>query len=272
MTVQRTIGVLMAVYDVCVHARRRGPDRGPDRRDQRRHPAAAGRGVPGRYRSVTVEDIRRARAGRLQDELDTLREEVIYLKVKLRKESTVSRSEYTDLRDQLQELRARARGDSRTPASAWQRAPADTSSGASGSASDLRRASPPDHHAADAERYSRRPGNRRSHSDRADVGHRPGRGSVRSDDRGRPVSGRSRAHPGRLGDARPGDVGESGVAHRPQGQPHGRVQPDHRSRPQLPDARHGRPRRSRAPASRARRPASAPARPSAPSSAASSVA
>ena len=52
-------------------------------------------------------------AGRLQDELDTLREDVIYLKVKLRKESSVSRAEYTQLRDQLQELRARARGESR---------------------------------------------------------------------------------------------------------------------------------------------------------------
>ena len=32
--------------------------------------------------------------GRLQDELDTVREEVIYLKVKQRKENNVSRSEY----------------------------------------------------------------------------------------------------------------------------------------------------------------------------------
>jgi len=55
-------------------------------------------------------------AGRLQDELDTLREDVIYLKVKLRKESAVSRSEYTQVRDQLTDLRARARGDSRAPA------------------------------------------------------------------------------------------------------------------------------------------------------------
>ena len=55
-------------------------------------------------------------AGRLQDELDTLREDVIYLKVKLRKESTVSRAEYTQVRDQLADLRARARGESRAPA------------------------------------------------------------------------------------------------------------------------------------------------------------
>ncbi len=52
-------------------------------------------------------------AGRLQDELDTLREDVIYLKVKLRKENSVSRAEYTQLRDQLQDLRLRARGETR---------------------------------------------------------------------------------------------------------------------------------------------------------------
>jgi hypothetical protein len=51
-------------------------------------------------------------AGRLQDDLDSVREEVIYLKVKLRKENSVSRSEYTDLRNRIQELRSRARGES----------------------------------------------------------------------------------------------------------------------------------------------------------------
>jgi hypothetical protein len=52
-------------------------------------------------------------AADLEGELDDLREEVIYLKVKLRKEGTVNRSEYADLRDRLQELRSRARGDTR---------------------------------------------------------------------------------------------------------------------------------------------------------------
>ncbi len=42
-----------------------------------------------------------------------LRDEVIYLKVKLRKEGNVNRSEYHGLRDRLQELRARARGERR---------------------------------------------------------------------------------------------------------------------------------------------------------------
>jgi hypothetical protein len=50
-------------------------------------------------------------ASRLQDELDDIRDEVTYLKVKLRKEGNVSRSDYTDVRERLQGLRTRARGD-----------------------------------------------------------------------------------------------------------------------------------------------------------------
>jgi hypothetical protein len=47
----------------------------------------------------------------LQRDLDDLRDEVVYLKVKLRKESKVSRSEYADLRDRIDDLRAEARGE-----------------------------------------------------------------------------------------------------------------------------------------------------------------
>ena len=47
----------------------------------------------------------------LQRELDELREEVIYLKVKLRKESNVPRSEYSAVRDRLDRLRSQARGE-----------------------------------------------------------------------------------------------------------------------------------------------------------------
>jgi hypothetical protein len=50
-------------------------------------------------------------ADSLQRELDELREEVIYLKVKLRKESKVSRTEYSDVRDRLDRLRSEARGE-----------------------------------------------------------------------------------------------------------------------------------------------------------------
>lgn len=52
-----------------------------------------------------------ARAAQLQAELDDLRDEVIYLKVKLRKDRTLARNEYSDVRDRLEDLRTRARGD-----------------------------------------------------------------------------------------------------------------------------------------------------------------
>ncbi len=51
----------------------------------------------------------RALASELERELDDLREETIYLKVKLRKNETVPRPEYFDLRDRIDELRSRAR-------------------------------------------------------------------------------------------------------------------------------------------------------------------
>jgi hypothetical protein len=50
-------------------------------------------------------------AARLETELDDLRDEVTYLKVKIRKEGNVNRTEYADVRDRLQDLRSRARGD-----------------------------------------------------------------------------------------------------------------------------------------------------------------
>jgi hypothetical protein len=58
-----------------------------------------------------------ARATQLQTELDDLRDEVVYLKVKLRKERTLARSEYADVRDRIDDLRSRARGDSPSPVS-----------------------------------------------------------------------------------------------------------------------------------------------------------
>jgi hypothetical protein len=82
-------------------------------------------------------DISRLRGGnsgdasRMQDELDTLREEVIYLKVKLRKEGSVSRSDYADVRNRLQDLRTRARGDSGT----WRNEPAPVGDYPSGNSS-----------------------------------------------------------------------------------------------------------------------------------------
>jgi hypothetical protein len=49
---------------------------------------------------------------RLQEDLDQLRDEVTYLKVKMRKEGSVNRTEYADLRDRIQSLRSQARGES----------------------------------------------------------------------------------------------------------------------------------------------------------------
>ena len=61
-------------------------------------------------------DIARLRADadttdRFETELDGLREEVIYLKVKLRKNSSVTRAEYADVRDRLQSFRSRVRSE-----------------------------------------------------------------------------------------------------------------------------------------------------------------
>ena len=55
-----------------------------------------------------------ALADRLQSQLDDLRDETIYLRVKLRKEGSVSRSEYNDVRSRVDSLRSQARNvDSR---------------------------------------------------------------------------------------------------------------------------------------------------------------
>jgi len=71
-----------------------------------------------------------ARATQLQTELDDLRDEVVYLKVKLRKERTLARSEYADVRDRIDDLRSRARGESPSPVSSSSSAPAPSSSAA----------------------------------------------------------------------------------------------------------------------------------------------
>ncbi len=49
-----------------------------------------------------------ARAAQLQTQLDDLRDEVIYLKVKLRKEGSLQRTEYAAVRDRLDDLRSQA--------------------------------------------------------------------------------------------------------------------------------------------------------------------
>jgi len=55
----------------------------------------------------------------LQSNLDEVRDEVIYLKVKLRKEGSVSRAEYVEVRDRVQALRSQARGETTERRGAW---------------------------------------------------------------------------------------------------------------------------------------------------------
>ena len=52
-----------------------------------------------------------ATSSRLSRELDDLRDEVAYVRVKLRKEGRVSRAEYFELRDRIDDLRSRAGAD-----------------------------------------------------------------------------------------------------------------------------------------------------------------
>jgi hypothetical protein len=65
-----------------------------------------------------------SRGSQLQAELDDLADEVIYLRVKLRKERTIAQSEYNDLQFRIEDVRTRARGDGRTSSVAPPSAPA----------------------------------------------------------------------------------------------------------------------------------------------------
>jgi hypothetical protein len=50
-------------------------------------------------------------ASQLMTELDDARDEAIYMKVKLRKHESISRIEFTDVRDRVENIRSRARSD-----------------------------------------------------------------------------------------------------------------------------------------------------------------
>ena len=59
-------------------------------------------------------------ADRLSSQLDDLRDEVVYLKVKMRKEGSVARSDYNDVRSRVESVRSEARGEaSRQGSGAW---------------------------------------------------------------------------------------------------------------------------------------------------------
>jgi len=60
--------------------------------------------------ATTLKTSDATRAADVEKQLAVLREEIVYLRVKLRRE-TVSRAEYADVRDRLETLRVRAAGD-----------------------------------------------------------------------------------------------------------------------------------------------------------------
>jgi hypothetical protein len=93
---------------------------------------------------TTLRSRDSALASQLTTQLDDLRDEVIYLKVKLRKDSNLSRNEYADVRDRIDGLRTRARNDtsavsSNTPTTSGSSA---ASSGASATQTTTRSATP----------------------------------------------------------------------------------------------------------------------------------
>jgi len=73
-----------------------------------------------------------AQAERFERELDDVRDEIVYLKVKINRSESVARSEYTSLRDKLDDLRQRIRGDRSSSSSPT---PASSSSSSSPSSS-----------------------------------------------------------------------------------------------------------------------------------------
>jgi hypothetical protein len=91
--------------------------------------------------SRDVMDLRgrdSALASRLQTELDDLRDETIYLKVKLKKNESVPRTEYFEMRDRIDNVRSQARGTNRAASSpSPSPAPSNSTRPSSGSRMDI---------------------------------------------------------------------------------------------------------------------------------------
>ena len=69
-------------------------------------------------RDISGATVRDAALGaRLEGELNDLRDETAYIRVKLRKKEPVARTDYFDLRDKIDDLRTRARGEGSRPSS-----------------------------------------------------------------------------------------------------------------------------------------------------------
>jgi hypothetical protein len=90
-------------------------------------------------RDVTALKARDASlASKLQTDLEDLRDETIYLKVKIRKNEVVPRTEYFDMRDRIDNVRSQARSADRPAASASSSAASSNASRSSSSSSNSR--------------------------------------------------------------------------------------------------------------------------------------
>ena len=163
-----------------------------------RHPAPAGSGMDERGDDMSRHAptrIARARTS-CRTTSTTLRDEVIYLKVKLRKEGTVTRSEYNDVRDGCRTCGPRPRRRDRTGRTGSQRQRSSGHQPVRRPADGRRRAA--EHGGSAARRRPTQPVAATAIpagqeldvrlQNRADVGYGAGRGSVRSHHRRRSVS------------------------------------------------------------------------------------
>jgi len=108
VTFLRQISVLALLLSVAVTGRAAAQGQNVTQADVQRLQDAladAGRDVSGAH----VRDA--ALATKLETELSDLRDDVAYVRVKLRKNEPVPRSDYFDLRDRIDDLRTRARGE-----------------------------------------------------------------------------------------------------------------------------------------------------------------
>lgn len=78
-----------------------------------------------------------ALASQLQKELDGLRDESVYFKVRIGKNEVVPRADYFDLRDRIDTVRSRARRDSSSPAPTSASSPASNNRASNGSSMDV---------------------------------------------------------------------------------------------------------------------------------------
>jgi TolA-binding protein len=173
-----------------------------------------------------------ARATQLQTELDELGDEVIYLRVKLRKERTLARSEFTDVESRIESVRTRAR-DGGNASTLPPRPPAPPAP---------LPAPVPDRPASTRTNREIPAGTeldvRLSNVLNSGTANVEGRGPLRGDDAGGPGDRRAHARAGRRGDAWHRERRRACHTHQPDREDDGQLRPAHLRGTHLSDARH----------------------------------